>query len=98
MTDEDWQRIVDGLCRDAVGLGCAVERIRNEMPEETLTAVLALTGELVGVRRALCIVMGWDPDHDADHEGRAYDFVDEWRRMNPHVEQEFRSRKGRRRT
>jgi len=77
------EQIVEGLCRLAVRYHRILDA-QSDDPEPELTVTLTVAGKLGAVREALCLAHGWDPDTEADKEGRADEFVlDWWERHHP---------------
>lgn len=94
---------VDGLCERLTGKMRAYDRVKQDTPEVTMKGALpaqewsravtrtalhsGLIGEIGGLRQALCLLLGYDPDTDAGHEGPADQYAMEWwDRHRPHVE------------
>lgn len=79
------QQLTDALCREAVRLHRILDADENHYhgsdtstKNTVLTARLTWIGELIGLRMALCLIHGWDPQEQSDKEGKADQLITNW--------------------
>lgn len=73
---------IDALCREICRRQEAHDATLNREDQFTtpsMTFRAQVIGELFGLRKALCVLMGWSLDEAAE-EGQADAYVEEWRR------------------
>jgi hypothetical protein len=81
----DLQQLVDALCREAVQRHRVLDNLREAPdynPKQDLPITLTWIGELIGLRMAICLVHGWDPNEESDKEGKADELVTAWWERN----------------
>lgn len=76
----DRDTLTERLCRAAVQRHRAVEATFGD--DDTHNARMVWYGEITGLRIALCLVRDWDPEVDADKEGKADELVMAWWERN----------------
>lgn len=72
--------LVDALCRETVERHRAYEALLGDPDAHTVR--LTYTGEIIGLRMALCYIHGWDPEEESDKEGKADELVTDWWQRN----------------
>lgn len=80
--EEQNTALVDALLDQAV----KAYRMRDDLINDADRAVEQwyVSGEAIGLRAALCLVKGWDPNADGDKEGRADELIIEhWQAKHP---------------
>lgn len=68
---------VDAICREIVRLDELIHASQDKRGEAAFWARLAWGGEIIGLRKALCVLFGM-PMVEAAKEGEADQFVTEW--------------------
>ncbi|GKQ35173.1 hypothetical protein [Streptomyces sp. A012304] len=76
------QPAVDAICREIVRLDEQRHAMQAETGDAAFWMRLQLTGEIIGLWKALCALNGW-PMEEADKEGKADQYVDEWMTTHP---------------
>lgn len=74
---DDGQRQIDTVCREICRLQAQHDNLLDVRGEAFFWKRLELVGEIVGLRKALCLLMDW-PMEEAVKDGRADQFVQEW--------------------
>lgn len=75
---------IDRISAQAVALMHVRERFLNDPTDTAYAIKLELGGEVQGLRWALCVLKGWDPVQEADHEEKADRFVRVWHNLPGH--------------
>ncbi|MEH0542981.1 hypothetical protein QA802_07830 [Streptomyces sp. B21-105] len=73
---------VDAICREIIRLDEQRHAMQDERGDAAFWMRLQWTGETIGLWKALCALHGW-PMSEADKEGRADQYVDEWLAAHP---------------
>lgn len=71
------QRAVDAICREILRvdeLGHAAQDLKGDT---AFHAALSWGGEVIGLRKALCVLFGWPMD-EAEREGKADQYAQKW--------------------
>ncbi|HSE07711.1 MAG TPA: hypothetical protein VLB29_03510 [Nocardioidaceae bacterium] len=79
---ENIGQYVDALCHHLADLQDRYEKARDlfeATADAPLQAQLVAIGEICGMRRALAIALGLDPQAESDKEGGADTYHAEWR-------------------
>lgn len=78
--------LVQWLCRDTVWAMHAQDSILNDRTDAGSVTQTFLMGQVIGLRHALCLAKGWDPQQEADKEGRADQFIKNWHNLPGHCD------------
>jgi hypothetical protein len=75
---------IDALCQHLADFQDRIEASNafNVTTDAQLHVRLSLNGEVVGMRRALALALGLDPDQESDKEEAADSYHMEWRERN----------------
>lgn len=71
------QQAIDTICREIHRVRTMYDNALNQEGDGAFTARLQLIGEIIGLQKALCVLMGW-PLEEAQHEGKADEYAAEW--------------------
>jgi hypothetical protein len=92
--DRHFRAQVDSLCELLTDKMRKLDRLKQTAPEVYMQGALPAqewgrasaraslfaekVGEINGLRQALCLLLGYEPDTDASHEGPADQYAMEW--------------------
>lgn len=71
------QNIVNAICREIERVEGLHDAAMYEEGDGAFYAALQLIGEGIGLKKALCVLMGW-PLEEAAKEGKADQYVEKW--------------------
>lgn len=71
------QKIVDAICREIERVQGLHDAAMYEEGDAALYAALQWIGEGVGLKKALCVLMGW-PMEEAAKDGKADQYAEKW--------------------
>lgn len=72
------QQTIDAVCREIRRVQTMYDNTLNVEGNAAFTARLQWGGEIIGLRKALCVLLGW-PLEEAAHEGKADEYATAWR-------------------
>lgn len=75
------QGVVDAICHQIIRIDKLRHASQDHKGNAAFWARLQWDGEVIGLRKALCVLHGW-PVEEAAKEGKADQFVDEWMAAN----------------
>jgi hypothetical protein len=76
------QAPVDAICHEIYRIGDLHHASQDKQGDAAFWARLQWDGEIIGLRKALCALLGW-PMREARKEGRADQYVEQWASERP---------------
>jgi len=76
--------LTDRIAEQVVWAMHARDRILGDLSDAGYVVRDNLTGQISGLRWTLCLLQGWNPARECEHEGRADRFVRVWHNLPGH--------------
>lgn len=81
-------RLVSQISAEVVRLTHARHRLLNDPDPACQVIRFELSGQIDGLRWALCLLKGWDPVYESGHEEKADSFIRVWHNLPGHCTKE----------
>lgn len=77
------QDAIDAICREIHRVDAMRHATQDKHGEAALWVRLEFSGEIIGLRKALCALFGWPMEEESDKEGAADQYVEQWASERP---------------